>query len=109
SSFGIWHGHLDDVKALAATHSLRITMMHTHIGSGSDPETWVHCAKISLGIAAQLPDVTRLSLGGGYKIARMPQEKAADLQAIGARVLPEFEAFAKEHGRELHLEVEPGT
>lgn len=109
SSFGIWHGHLDDVKALAATHNLRITMMHTHIGSGSDPETWVHCAKISLGIAAQLPDVTRLGLGGGYKIARMPQEKAADLQAIGARVLPEFEAFAKEYGRELHLEVEPGT
>ncbi|MFM1920832.1 MAG: hypothetical protein RLZZ303_2466 [Candidatus Hydrogenedentota bacterium] len=109
SSFGIWHGHLDEVKVLAARHGLRITTMHTHIGSGSDPETWVHCAKISLGIAAQLPEVKRLSLGGGYKIARMAGEKAANLQEIGSRVLPEFEAFAREHGRELHLEVEPGT
>lgn len=109
SSFGIWHGHLDAVKALAARHGLRITTMHTHIGSGSDPETWVHCAKISLGIAAQLPEVNRLSLGGGYKIARMAGEKAANLQEIGSRVLPEFQAFAREHGRELHLEVEPGT
>lgn len=109
SSFGIWHGHLDEVKVLAARHGLRITTMHTHIGSGSDPETWVHCAKISLGIAAQLPEVKRLSLGGGYKIARMAGEKAANLQEIGSRVLPEFEAFARELGRELHLEVEPGT
>lgn len=109
SSFGIWHGHLDEVLSVAATHGLRITMMHTHIGSGSDPETWVHCAKISLGIAARLPEVTRLSLGGGYKIARMATEKASNLQEIGARVLPEFEAFQREHGRALHLEVEPGT
>ncbi len=109
SSFGIWHGHLDEVKALAAKHGLRIATMHTHIGSGSDPETWVHCAKISLGIAAQLPEVTRISLGGGYKIARMAGEKEANLQDIGSRVLPEFEAFKQAHGRALHLEVEPGT
>jgi diaminopimelate decarboxylase len=109
SSFGIWHGHLDEVKALAAKHGLRIATMHTHIGSGSDPETWVHCAKISLGIAAQLPGVTRISLGGGYKIARMAGEKEANLQDIGSRVLPEFEAFKQAHGRALHLEVEPGT
>jgi len=109
SSFGIWHGHLDEVLATAAAHGLRLTGMHTHIGSGSDPEVWVRCARMSLDIAARLPEVTRLSLGGGYKVARMDSETGADLQSIGARIVPEFEAFAQAHGRRLHLEIEPGT
>lgn len=109
SSFGIWHEHLDAVKAAAAEHDLTISGMHTHVGSGGDPEVWKHCARLSLGIVAQLPDVTRISLGGGFKIARMPGEQSADLQAIGAVVIEDFKAFAKEHGRELHLEIEPGT
>lgn len=109
SSFGIWHEHLGEIQAIADTHGLRITRMHTHIGSGSDPQVWVRCAKLSLGIAARLPEVRLLSLGGGMKVGRMQGEPSADLQQIGNEVLPEFRAFAKEHGRELHLEVEPGT
>ena len=109
SSFGIWHAYLDDVHAVAKDAGLRVTGMHTHIGSGSDPEVWVHCARMSLDIAARMPEVTRLSLGGGYKVARVENEVGADLQSIGERIVPEFEAFAARHGRELHLEVEPGT
>jgi diaminopimelate decarboxylase len=109
SSFGLWHEHLDEALTVAAAHGLRITMMHTHIGSGSDPEVWLHCARLSLGIAARLPDVTTLSLGGGFKVARMPGEVSADLAIIGGRIAPEIEAFAREHGRRLHLEIEPGT
>ena len=37
ASFGIWHGRLDQVLATAAVHNLRITGLHSHIGSGSDP------------------------------------------------------------------------
>lgn len=109
SSFGIWHECLPEIKAIAAAHNLKITGMHTHIGSGSDPDTWVHIADMSLGIAAQLPEVIRFSLGGGYKVGRMQGEKTANLQDIGGRVVPKFEAFANEQGRKLHLEVEPGT
>ena len=109
SSFGIWHEYLDAALAAAAENGVRIARMHTHIGSGSDPEVWVHCAKLSLGIVTQLPDVTTLSLGGGYKVARMSTEKSADIQDIGGRIALEFETFAQRHGRELRLEVEPGT
>ena len=109
ASFGIWHEHIPEVLATASQYNLTITGMHTHIGSGSDPDAWVQCAKMSLGIVAQFPDVTTLSLGGGFKVARMENEISADLQAIGAKIIEEFEAFASEHGRELHLEVEPGT
>lgn len=109
SAFGIWHEHLPEVLELQLKHNLKITRMHTHIGSGGDPEVWDRCARLSLGIAAKLPDVNRLSLGGGYKVGRMPDEWTTDLQEIGAAVVKDFKAFAQEYGRELHLEVEPGT
>ena len=109
SSFGIWHEHLDALFSTAKEYGLRLTGMHTHIGSGTDPEAWVRCAALSLDIAARMPEVARLSLGGGFKVARMASETAADLDAIGRLMLPEFEAFAEKHGRPLHLEIEPGT
>jgi diaminopimelate decarboxylase len=109
SAFGIWHEHLDEVLAIQRKHNLKITRMHTHIGSGGDPEVWDRCARLSLGIAAKLPDVVRLSLGGGYKVGRMPEEATTDLQEIGVPVVEDFKAFADDHGRRLHLEVEPGT
>jgi diaminopimelate decarboxylase len=109
SSFGIWHEHLDEILALQRRRDLRITRMHTHIGSGGDPEAWKHCARLSLSIAARLPEVTRLNLGGGFKVGRMPDETSANLAEIGNALLDDFRDFAKAHGRELHLEIEPGT
>ncbi len=109
SSFGIWHEYLQQVLATAAEHDLRITGLHSHIGSGSDPEVWQRCARLTLEVAAQLPDIQRVSMGGGFKVGRMTGEVSTDLQEAGKPVAGEFERFAQEHGRELHLEVEPGT
>ncbi|MCP4639991.1 MAG: diaminopimelate decarboxylase [bacterium] len=109
SSFGIWRDHVDEVLAVAKEHDLTVTRMHTHIGSGGDPDVWEKCAKMSLAFVASLPDVTSLCLGGGFKVARVEGEKSADLMAIGERLKTDFEAFAAEHGRELNMEIEPGT
>ena len=109
ASFGIWHEHLDEVIAVQQKHGLRITRMHTHIGSGSDPAVREHCARLSLGIAARLPEVLTLSLGGGFKVGRMQGEVSTDLQAIGKPIVDDFIRFYEEHGRKLHLDVEPGT
>lgn len=109
SSFGIWHEYLEDAKKLAAKHGVRITRLHSHIGSGTDPVVWKRVARMSLGVAGQLPDVRTLNLGGGFKIARMPGEKATDLQDIGEHVKQEFAEFRTRTGRSLHLEIEPGT
>lgn len=62
-----------------------------------------------LDIVRELPDVTTVSLGGGFKVARMPGEKEANLHDIGLHVKTLFEDFARETGRKLHLEIEPGT
>lgn len=109
SSFGIWHEHLEEVLETARTHNLRLTGMHTHVGSGSDPEVWKRCAMLTLAIVARMPEVTRLSLGGGHKVGRMKEEISTNLPEIGAVVKEAFETFARDHGRQLHLEVEPGT
>jgi diaminopimelate decarboxylase len=109
ASFGIWYEHLDQVLEVAEAFGLKVTGMHTHIGSGSDPEVWERCALMSLGIVAQLPDVATLSLGGGYKVGRMPGEPSTELSVIGTHIVEAFRSFAGEHGRRLHLEVEPGT
>ena len=109
SSFGIWHGHLDEVFEVQRQYDLTISRMHTHIGSGSDPEVWQRCAHMSLDIVSRLPDVTTLGLGGGFKVGRIADEASTDLQVIGKPIQAEFERFNAEHGRELHLEIEPGT
>ncbi len=109
SSFGVWHEYLDDVKALAKRHDVRITRLHTHIGSGSDPDVWKRVTAMTLDIAAKLPDVTRVNLGGGFKVGRMPGEASVDLEDIGSHVRRELTAFRNRDGRALHLELEPGT
>lgn len=109
ASFGIWHEYLDQMLQVAGTHKLSIAGLHSHIGSGSDPEIWQRCAILTLGIAARLPQVERVSLGGGFKVGRMPGEPSTDLQAAGRPVAAELDRFAREHGRRLHLEIEPGT
>jgi diaminopimelate decarboxylase len=109
SSFGIWHEHLGEAKSLAARHGVVIRGLHTHIGSGSDPAVWTRVARLVLEIALQLPDVRTISLGGGFKVARIAGEPETDLQAIGESARRAVVDFEKQTGRALRLEIEPGT
>ena len=109
SSFGIWHEWIDEVNAILNRYSLKATRVHTHIGSGSDPAVWQKVSELSLSIVRQFSDVVSLNLGGGYKVARMASETGTDLQECGAPVVEKFRDFARETGRKIHLEIEPGT
>jgi len=109
ASFGIWHDYLGDVKAMAARHGLTIRTLHTHIGSGTDPEVWKRATRMTLDLVAQLPDVKIVNLGGGFKVGRMPEEPTADIAEVGSHVRGELEAFRERDGRALSLEIEPGT
>ena len=111
SSFGIWHEEAPAVKAIAAKYNLHITGLHSHIGAGADPAVWVRCADLTLALVQQFPEVTTVNLGGGFKIARMPEEQTADLQSIGEAVKEKFLRFKAEDpgSRALQLEIEPGT
>lgn len=110
SSFGIWHEKLDEIFAIAREFDLRLSGLHTHIGSGGDPEVWKRCATLVLPIAERFPDLRRLSLGGGFKVARVDGETSANLEEIGTAMRPSLSAFLE--GRDLdefQLEIEPGS
>jgi len=109
ASFGIWHEYLGDVKTLAERYDVRITRLHTHIGSGTDPEVWKRATRMTLDLAAKLPEVLVVNLGGGFKVGRMPGEASVDLGDVGAHVRQELLAFRDRDGRALRLEIEPGT
>jgi diaminopimelate decarboxylase len=109
SSFGIWHAYLSDVKETARRYGVRIARLHSHIGSGTDPEVWKRVTRMTLDLARELPEVTAVNLGGGFKVGRMPDEPSTDLQDVGLHVRRELEAFRQREGRTLHLEIEPGT
>src|SRR5262245_18975964 len=109
ASFGIWHEYLDQVKAVADRHRLRVTRLHSHVGSGTDPEVWKRCTRMTLELAAKLPDVSTVNLGGGFKVGRMPEEPTVDLGDVGEHVRAELLAFQSRYGRRLALEYERGT
>ena len=67
ASFGIWHEYLDQVFEIQRQYKLKITRLHSHIGSGSNPQVWQHCARLTLDLAARLPDVHTVNLGGVTK------------------------------------------
>jgi diaminopimelate decarboxylase len=109
SSFGIWYEQLPQMLEICRTYKLRIEVLHSHIGSGADPDVWARVARLNLETVRKLPDVHTIDMGGGFKIARVPGEKQTDLKKAGKPVAEAFEAFAAETGRKLKLEIEPGT
>ena len=113
ASFGIWHEQIGEVLDIAKKYKLNIKRIHTHIGSGSDPNVWKEVAGTSLGIVKQFLDaghnVDTLNLGGGYKVGRMSYENSVNMQEIGGPVRNAFIDFKKNTKTRLKLEIEPGT
>ena len=111
SSFGIWHILVEDgtVGSIVSKYGLVVERIHTHIGSGSEPKIWQQVATRSLEFCKLWDTVTACNLGGGYKVGRNPGEPTTDLQQIGHPVADEFRKFAAQTGRELQMEIEPGT
>jgi diaminopimelate decarboxylase len=66
-------------------------------------------AGLSLEMVREFPEVTTLNLGGGFKVGRMSYEQSTDFEEIGGPIREAFEALARETGRRIHLEIEPGT
>jgi diaminopimelate decarboxylase len=108
ASFGIWHQWQDEVAELLSKFELQLVRIHTHIGSGTDPEVWRDAAGRSLALVERFATVHTLDLGGGFKVARMQDEVATDLPEVGAPVRAALRDFSQRTGREISLEIEPG-
>jgi diaminopimelate decarboxylase len=110
SSFGIHESELDRAKGLIRSRGLEVHRVHTHIGSGGDPELWRGNIDRLLELIEQhFPDARVANLGGGFKEARMPDETAADIQELGTYAQQRFVEFERRTGRRLRMAIEPGT
>jgi diaminopimelate decarboxylase len=110
SSFGVHQAGLERLTADAREAGVTIRQVHVHIGSGGDPAAWAENIDRMLEIVERhFPETEAINLGGGFKEARMPDEQAADIGALGEHARKRFEAFAARTGRRPHMSVEPGT
>lgn len=110
SCFGVHLNDVPKIKKLADEKGIRFTQVHVHIGSGGDPEKWRENIDRELGfVKTYFPDATTASFGGGLKVARMPGEKQADINSLGEYARQRITEFKAETGRELVMEIEPGT
>lgn len=110
SCFGVHLTNIEEALKYAKKMGIRFTKVHTHIGSGGNPEIWKQNVDLELGIVKKyFPDAQTVSFGGGLKEARMPDEKPADIVDLGNYAKQQLEAFYQETGRKLSVEVEPGT
>ena len=97
-----------DQAKLVVTHCVRhaaaaVVTAHDHM---LDPQN----IDRELGfVKAYFPDATTVSFGGGLKVARMPGEKQADIASLGAYAKQRIEEFKADTGRQLQMEIEPGT
>lgn len=108
SSFGLWHGYVEDALELARANKNIIDRLHMHIGTGTDPAIWAEAIGTALEIVRRMPDVTTLDIGGGYKISYTAGEHETEMQKVGAVFAEKLQAFSNETGRNLKLEIEPG-
>ncbi|PIW96867.1 diaminopimelate decarboxylase [Candidatus Kaiserbacteria bacterium CG_4_8_14_3_um_filter_38_9] len=109
SSFGIWHEYLDQVLSITKTAGIKINRIHIHFGSGADPSVWEEVAEVALAIMERVSEATVLDIGGGFKVHRFGEEKEANMPAILTMFKQKLNEFAKKTGRQLRLEIEPGT
>jgi len=108
ASFGVWYEYIPEVLELAEQAGSRITTLHTHIGTGTDPMEWVSALETTLDLAEKLPDVTAVSIGGGFKAAYMRGQHDADMIKIAEVLSEKLKKFKADNGRKLKLEIEPG-
>jgi diaminopimelate decarboxylase len=109
SSFGIWHDKMPEVKSVLEEHELKLVRLQSHIGSGHHWDILVDAVKKLLAIARNFPDVQTLDLGGGYRVKALLGDPVYDHTEWATVVAEELTVFAEETGRQMRVEVEPGT
>jgi len=112
SKHGIWHEELGVCVKRALAAGLEVTGLHVHIGSGVDTE---HLARVCDGFAREARVATEagarleaISAGGGLPIPYRAGEPRLDLAAFTRAWRAMRDTLARELGRPLRLEVEPG-
>jgi len=109
SKHGIWYEDLEECLQRAERHSLRVSGIHAHIGSGADLE---HLAQVSHAVESFARIVGRsvkmISAGGGISVPYHPDDTAVDLEGYVRTWVASRERLERDFGHPVRLEIEPG-
>lgn len=110
SSFGIHLTDLDHALRTVSDAGIVLDTVHVHVGSGGDPGVWLRTLGKMLSLLEdRFPCAHTLNMGGGFPVARMPDESTVDIEDLGRRTREHLLDFHRRTGRRLRLELEPGT
>jgi diaminopimelate decarboxylase len=105
---GIAPDELDAALAIARGSALQITTLHMYVGTNTRRATrFSECLERLLGLAAKLPDLRAIDVGGGFGMAYQ-DEAELDLARVGRELSERMQRAAGQLGRQLHLILEPG-
>ena len=109
SKHGIWFRLIDECRMTAKKYGLKITGLHTHIGSGTDFE---HLAKLCQSFEQFVPqfgsDIEMISCGGGLPIPYKKDDPSIDVEKYYQLWDQTRKKLEGELKHEIHLEIEPG-
>ncbi len=109
SKHGIWHEQLGDCLERAARHSLTVTGLHMHIGSGTDLEHLSQvCGAMARTASMVGPTLKSISAGGGLSTPYREEEQEVDIAGYYALWDATRRQLAEEFGHPVSLEIEPG-
>ncbi len=109
TKFGVHQSLLAEVRRIERDTGIQVVGCHMHIGSGFlEATAFTKSCEVIFAIAAQLPNLQFVDVGGGIGIPYREGQAALDLPAMGAALSASFATFCKRYGRDLELRVEPG-
>ena len=109
SKHGIWHEQIDDCLLRADRHSLVVTGMHMHIGSGTDLEHLSQvCGAMERACLQVGRTVTHISTGGVVPVPYRADQSYVDLQQYLQLWDAARQRLQDQFGHAIHLEIEPG-
>jgi diaminopimelate decarboxylase len=111
TKFGVDPAHIDDVKGIVSSYSLKLEGINQHIGSlFMKGGPYLLAAEALLAIASQFESLEFIDLGGGFGIPYHKQEgqKRLDLVKLGAKLTRIIHKWIASYGREITVKIEPG-
>lgn len=109
TKFGVHSSQIDEVLRIERETGIQVVGCHMHIGSGFlDASAFTKACEVIFAIAARLPHLRFVDVGGGIGIPYRVGQPHFDLPAMGAQLCAAFAAFCRSYGRNLELRLEPG-
>lgn len=109
SKFGIPFAQLDAIRSIVEEHQMHVNGVHIHTGSDiSDLDSFLQGAERLLNAARHFHELDFIDFGSGFKVPYKEGDPSTNLEELGHRLLPIFDAFTKQYGRPLNLWFEPG-